>query len=360
MVIPSFEPIIGGAERQLKQLSQFLLSDSDNFKVTILTRRVDSLPKYQVCDSIPTIRLIGRLYPHLFLLHLFLYLKNKVEDIDVIHVHTLNSPAVLCVIFGLLYKKPVILKVTRSGSGSQIAQILASKFKSNLYRFILNSASKVIALTKDVQSDLDKLSVKKEKVDLIPNGVQSFPYKEKILEKVIFIYIGRLIKRKNVNVLLSAWSEANVGPDCELRIIGDGPELSSLLNLSKRLGIQSSVHFLGGLPHQDVLEELQKSQIFVLPSESEGMLNALLEAMSMINAVIVSNIRANSEIIVNGVHGLLFDGEQQLATAIKHLSTDHNMIHKLSLNAKDLVDTRFSFNVVSKMYKNLYLELCKR
>lgn len=96
------------------------------------------------------------------------------------------------------------------------------------------------------------------------------------------LYVGRLSKEKNVNVLLEAVAKAScqAGRGLECVVIGEGPERSALEAQADRLGLQERVRFTGGLSLEEVLDEYEAADVLVLASNSEGWPKAITEAMA--------------------------------------------------------------------------------
>jgi len=103
-----------------------------------------------------------------------------------------------------------------------------------------------------------------------------------------------LSKIKQFNLLVEALEHL---PNCELSLIGDGPELENLQKLAS--GKNILCNFYGKLNRNEIVEQLQNSDIFVLPSENEGMSNALMEAMACGLPIIVSKVGGSQELVKN-------------------------------------------------------------
>lgn len=117
---------------------------------------------------------------------------------------------------------------------------------------------------------------------------------------ITLLTCANLIKRKNIDKLILVMKDLE---GFELKIIGDGKELKKLKSLAQR---QSNVKFLGRLPHEKVLEEMQKADIFVLPSVNETFGMVYLEAMaSGCITVCTKN---------DGIDGIIKDGENGFLT----------------------------------------------
>lgn len=139
---------------------------------------------------------------------------------------------------------------------------------------LLALANRVIAVSDQTKDDLVSLGVKPEKIRMVPNGIN---YKDvsKVspsAEKLDVVYLGRLIKPKNVDMLLRAIAILKKEfPRIKAGIIGDGPEMSGLRSLAEELGIRDNVKFFGFVEDFDEVSALMKSsKVFVIPSTQEG------------------------------------------------------------------------------------------
>lgn len=95
----------------------------------------------------------------------------------------------------------------------------------------------------------------------------------------------------------------------------------------------------------------------MLPSDSEGMSNSLLEAMAHGLAVIVADIEANREVVEHEVSGLLFEGAPSLAHHIDAVVGDAELRARLGRNARDAVSRRQSFATIAEQYDGVYRSL---
>jgi len=358
MVIPSYFPLVGGAEKQLSGLANFL--EDVSCGVTILTRILPGTLKSDIVSNVPVVRLKTAKFRFVFLFNLCYFLLRNRKDFDVIHVHTLNSPAIVSVFIGRLIRTPVIIKVTRSGKGCQLFGYSSSRLGRIIFRTLSMLATRFIAITNDVREELLSLKVGPKKIVQIPNGV-NFPASN-LLKKdkesnCTFLYVGRLIKRKRVDWLIKAFAMSNFDGSDRLVIIGSGSEMDSLVSLSADFRLDSSIEFMGEQDHDKVMDMLLLSDVFVLPSDSEGMSNALLEGMANNNAVIAANIPANRSLIVDGVNGLLFSTIEDLSECLCKARSSNILRASLSKNASNSVRENFSFEAVAKRYKDLYNSL---
>jgi glycosyltransferase involved in cell wall biosynthesis len=149
-------------------------------------------------------------------------------------------------------------------------------------------------------------------VSVIPNGVSCQSWNS-IEIKWDLIAVSRLVSWKKLDLVIKAINNS----DISLAIAGSGPEESRLKELSSRLNCK--VEFLGQVEQYSINDLLSKSKIFVQVSEYEGMSFSMLQAMMQGKAIITSNIEANTQLIENGVSGLVvgIDDETELNQAIK-------------------------------------------
>jgi glycosyltransferase involved in cell wall biosynthesis len=148
-------------------------------------------------------------------------------------------------------------------------------------------------------------------------------------------------------------------PKLHLLLIGDGPDRIELENQVQVLGIHDHVTFLGN--QSDVRPYLNAADIFVLPSKSEGISNALLEAMSAGLACVATTVGGNSDILDQGRCGVLLPPGDVSAwsSSLIELGNDPEKCRVLGEAAQKHVLSHFDFSVVGTLYENLYTELLK-
>ncbi len=127
----------------------------------------------------------------------------------------------------------------------------------------------------------------------------------------------------------------------EALIIGGGRREAEMRQLAQELGLAGRVHFLGQRP--DIPDLLGALDIFVLPSHSEGVSLALLEAMAAGLPVIATAVGGLPEVVTDGVNGLLIPPQdpEALAQALARLLDDPALAKKLGENARRHVEEKF-------------------
>lgn len=119
-------------------------------------------------------------------------------------------------------------------------------------------------------------------------------------KEIHILFVGRLVKYKNVNIILEALSELK-NQNFTFDIIGDGEEKKKLEKLSERLGLRDKVHFKGRMEREKVFEAMSKAHCFVMVSSGEVFGLVYLEAM-LAGCITVGTKN-------EGVDGILIDGE---------------------------------------------------
>lgn len=360
MVIPTFDPVVGGAERQLQGIAAELSRLGHD--ITVVTRQLQGTPGTQQHDTgYKVLRLPTWGLKFGFHFSLFRWLLVHAPAYDLIHCHTLSGPAQICSLAGFIVRKPTLLKITRTGAGSQIARLRASPWRAIVQRLWSMRHVAFVAITKDSLAELSSVGIDTERCVLIPNGVQlTGPRPPRASRPPTIIYTGRLIHRKRVDLLLSAFKEATAGTHCRLIIVGTGPLQQQLEAESANAGLSSRVRFAGEVDHTTLHAYLREADVFVLPSESEGMSNSLLEAMAGGLAVIATDIEANRELIKHGENGLLFREAEQLASMIRDVTHATDVGSMLGLAAQQTIRSGYSFPSVAARYVDFYRSILSR
>lgn len=213
--------------------------------------------------------------------------------------------------------------------------------------------------------------IRPERVTLIPNGVTLPPdgaYPQEQIDHIrqifdihpdapVLISVGRLSRQKGHRYLLEAMpSVLERFPHVVFLLVGDGPQRADLEQQARHLGVETSARFLG--TRDDVYHLLAAADVFVLPSVSEGMPMALLEALGMGVAVVASNLTGIADVVEDGRHGLLTPPGKpdSLAHAVTRLLEDDDLRANLSQSGKQLVRQEYTVDRMCERYESLFRE----
>lgn len=253
------------------------------------------------------------------------------------------------------------------------------KVTARLIRFLWKGAEKVVANSEG----LKRLALGTGRgldIAIIPNGVDAgffngdvgfidqippFPPLTKggwgdFRERGIFrlMTAGRLTEQKGIDTLLKAFSKMkpHLKKPVQLWIVGDGPLRSSLEDLAAYLGIQDDVFFLGWRDRETLKTFYSSVDLFVLPSNDEGMPNVVLEAMAMGLPVVATSVAGTRELIQEGKNGYLVPPKNPSALAEVLIQLVH---HEKLLAEMARHSSALAQNYNWKTVAMEYLRLCE-
>jgi glycosyltransferase involved in cell wall biosynthesis len=275
---------------------------------------------------------------------------------DLWHVHQAEEAA--WVASRLHGSRPLLVKISASGPDGEFERIESGRrgpFRRQMLRALLRSPAHFVVMNAASEQDLLERGVTEERIHRIPNGVAEMPQAAPDpIPPLRLLFTGRLHPQKQLDMLLHALSPLE---GWRLTIAGDGPAAGTLRRLARRLGIEGRVEFAGQVP--GVRPLLERSHLFVLPSRSEGMSNALLEAMAAGLPVLASRIPGNEEVVADEENGLLLpaDDPRAWAEAVRRLRDDGAQRTRLGAAARARVLDSFSIERVADAYMRLYEKL---
>lgn len=271
-----------------------------------------------------------------FLSSFFHFLKNRY---DVIYVS--NS---ICSLISFLTKDKVVYYVGGSGW---------------LPPFLMRRIKKFFICSEYARKEFEKFTNLKAKV--IPYGIDYKKFKRRnekkkkingidLKNKIVIIAVGRLSPQKGFDYLLKALSKVKEKEkDFVLLIIGDGEERKNLENLTKKLGLEKEVIFLGKIFHEKLPKYYHLADIFVLPSLYESFGIVFLEAMAAGLPIISTNTAAIPEVVKKNT-GILVEPKnvEELARAILMLMKNRNKRIKMGKEGMKIAK-KFDWSIISKL-----------
>jgi glycosyltransferase involved in cell wall biosynthesis len=215
--------------------------------------------------------------------------------------------------------------------------------------FVLDRASAVIALTRSDASLLASYGHAPEGIDVIAPGMDLDRFAG-VRENGTnahrkLLYVGRVVYQKGVMELVRSFASLHEKEeDVELVVAGDGDDLEGMRRTARDLGVEASVSFRGWVDRDELIELYHQSTAVVLPSYSEGMPYAVLEAMAAGRPVVSSRVSGMEEVVEHGVNGLLYDlgDEVGLREAMLRLLRDPGECQRMGRRAREDCRRRFS------------------
>ncbi|MCH1572309.1 MAG: glycosyltransferase family 4 protein [Longimicrobiales bacterium] len=201
-----------------------------------------------------------------------------------------------------------------------------------------------IAVSKSTRADLVGRGLRRELIEVVPNGVDVDVYTPRPEAKTVqptLLFLGRLKQYKRVDLVIEAVARlAAEGIEVELRVGGAGDQSAVLEALAVRLKVADRVSFLGFVPDDVKLELLQSSWLHVLTSPKEGWGISNIEAAACGIPTIASDAPGLRESVVHERTGLLVPhGDvDALADAIRSLIRDPERRTRMSMDARSFAE----------------------
>jgi glycosyltransferase involved in cell wall biosynthesis len=284
------------------------------------------------------------------------------EQIDVIHTHN-TQPFVDGTLGALLSGVKTIVHTDHARDFPDKTRYMVAEHLMSYFAY------RVIGVSEHTSANLvhyEKISPKK--VMTIENGLDGSRFqieidrpakrKELGIEGIgPIIGLGvRLTEQKGITYLLQAMPEIiKAVPDVTLVIAGDGTLKNELRHEAVTLGIKEHVLFLGS--RLDIPQLLKLFDIYVLPSLWEGLPMVLLEAMAAGCSIVATDVGGNAQVITDRYNGMLIEprNPQKIAEAVVTLLTRIDLRDNYINNAFQVFSHRFSADIMTKKYENIYL-----
>ena len=333
------------------------------------------------------------------------YLNENVQDIEASYINTAprkrntDGRTIFERIFGgflsiirttkqlkkeLINFKPDVVHINTSGSLALFRDIKVLKIlKKNNVRSILHirfGRVPDVLKTKSLECKLlhkaFSLSTKIISIDNKTYNAISFNYKEKVLNipnpfnsknmpnaRLLNInqcsfkvsYLGWVVNTKGIDELVSAWNViSNKYPNWQLDLIG--PYKEEYLSHLKQEYSFENINVVGELTHDDAMDKINASDIFILPSYTEGFPNVILEAMHLGKAIIATNVGAIPEILGNNI-GVVINSKsvKDIIDSLELLICNPNLRVEYSRKAKEESEQYLLENVL-KAYNKVWFD----
>jgi glycosyltransferase involved in cell wall biosynthesis len=374
MVVGQYYPIAGGTEMECRKLASGLARQGVG--VTVLTQHCAGLPDYEEIDGIPVYRTMqgGHLYEYTYMFSVLRFLLGKIRNYDIIHCFGLYLFIPPAILVKYIFGKKVIGRLEGSGMYGDFRRVK----QLTCGRLILASArclDRIISVARHMGAEIAAEGFAERNAVSIPNSVDHELYRPKEKQdqsaRRRICFVGRLAEEKGLVSLVEAMQlvrDAISG--VTLDIVGDGPMRNELVDRAARLGLQDVIRFTG---NSVALQHYHASDLFVLPSFSEGLSLALLEAMACGLPVVATNVEGNREVLHPagpasaipaagyriGECGILVNpGDVAgLAGAIQRLLTDDDLASRLISRARSRAVATYALDKIINDYRSLYQSL---
>jgi len=316
IVCRNYPPVWGGAERVAEQLARELACRGH--RVTVLTAWHTGLARREkTAAGIEIARLgfggeAGKLSSLSLTLHLLWTIARCGRAWDALHNFLVSTLSVPCTLWAFWTNRPFFVSLGGTGPTSDLSQMFSLSWQGERkFRFIARRA-RFIACSSESRDQLRAIPISKGNLHLLPNPVdlKRFCPADAVRRKElrlglnltgpVVLFVGRLVSVKGLDRLWKAWPEVRQKyPDALLVVVGDGPERTAL-----KKQCPTGARLEGAC---DPVPYYQAAELFVLPSRSEGMSLALLEAMACGLPVVATDVSGSKELVTDGETGWIVE-----------------------------------------------------
>ncbi len=257
-----------------------------------------------------------------------------------------------------------------------VSGIRVAEKRSRVRLWIDRVTDRLVTAHVCVSRDVAEFSAKRgglrsEKIRVIPNGVDYERFANAApadltqfgvpRDSRVLLFVGRLDPQKGPYRLLEAASELIADhADLHLLMVGDGLLSAELREWTRDRSADSQIHFIGR--QTDVAGLMRAADLFVLPSQWEGLPNVVLEALAAGTPVVATAVEGISDLLADGKSGIVvpLDGKPRLADAIRRALQELQALKAAALEARKIVAERFTWQLVAADYERLYAESLAR
>lgn len=288
------------------------------------------------------------LVPFLFI-SLYFHLWKMLPSYDIVHAHWLIPQGIVQSFF----KKPYIV----TGHGGDVTSMNKGIFRKLKIR-CLKEANQITVVSEHLKNKVQEL-VPEINPNVISMGIDVSKFGKQYYvpnyfgqgDKKVVLFVGRLAEKKGVTYLIEAMKSI----DALLVIVGDGPLRKDLQKQAAE--IKNKVIFLGAKTHEELKTIYASADVFVAPSvtakdgDQEGFGLVMLEAMASGLPIIANNSGGITQLIINGINGLLCKEKcvDDLAYKIKRMLDDKELKCKIIENIEKMI-REYDYRMIAQRY----------
>ncbi|MGH0033768.1 MAG: glycosyltransferase family 4 protein [Myxococcota bacterium] len=313
-----------------------------------------------------------RFRTHLLGLRAFLWLWMN-RDWDILHIHSYSYFAVLPIWLARWRGRPVLIKTTvlsRDGAFATEGNLIR-RWMLGAYR----RADLLVALSSALVDDLVERRRVPCRVLMVPNGVDTEIFRPATGEERrharsqlsipddarVIVSCGEINARKNLISVVRAMKRLGDRKVVLLAVGPMGEEQAYHEKLQQevdRLPGGQEVRLLGSMSQREVASIVRISDVFVLASRAEGLPNSLLEGLASGLPCVATDIPGSADVLADGGGRLVpLDDDARLAETFEDILDDPDCGARLAREGLDLIEKRYTLDVIARRYLDLYREL---
>ena len=355
-----YPPHIGGLERVAQEIATH--QAQNNYQVEVITSNIGAgnAPAIEKSSHMTVRRLKAFEFAHTPIMPSFLWRLWRTPKPEVFHLHLAHAyTAELTWLTAKLRRIPYVVHFHLDIKPSGRLGTLYLVYKQLVTPLVIRGATQVITLT-SAQAQLvqKRYKLPPSRIHCIPNGVSeqflAIGGEKRAANSIVeLLFVGRLAPQKRVDRLLDAM--VLVPAPCHLTIVGNGENSQALQAQAKQLNL-TNVDFVGAHSGEALLQYFRQADVFVLPSDIEGMPLSLLEAMAAGMPIVGSDVLGIRELIKEV--GLLVANPtpQTFATELTEIITNAPLRQKLA--AQSYAHAKlYSWPQITRQIETIYLKI---
>ncbi|MFW9921224.1 MAG: glycosyltransferase family 4 protein [Candidatus Thorarchaeota archaeon] len=308
----------------------------------------------------------------------------NIDTVSFILMHLLKSNAEIYHIHSYLYSvsfQGVLAKLLRQRKGilhlhggigplpyssGFLKRFVKNAFDASIGSFVIKNCDIVASVShNDLEYVSSRYKIPPDRLAHLPNAVDvlKFRYEPSIpdtRDPLVLLYIGDFEPWKGLNLILH-WLQKKShygGRDITMRFVGQGTLETKILENKRILDMKDNgvrIELLGAKPHSEIHRVLKSADALILPSYWEGLPTVLLEAMATGTPVISTPVGDIPRLIQDRITGLLIDRSiSSLDAAVSKIIDSEHFLREMTLRARNLVATSYSFSSVSALAEKYY------
>ena len=296
---------------------------------------------------------------------------------DIIHIHhpfVLSSAAMM---YGGELGIPKILTLHTQYEqyayyAAPIPQIIAQEAIKIIVSNLANKTDCITTPSKSMKELVKSYGIK-NRIEVIPNAIRLISFKEddelkraEIKKKYnlkendkIVLFVGRVASEKSIDKIIKALAiikKRNSGKE-KLLIVGNGPAMDELKQLTRTLKVEEDVIFAGTVSYEEIQHYYKMAYVFTIASTTETFGIVTIEALASGVPVVAVKAPGATDILTDGMDGLLVDDDvEKIANALEKIIKEPELREKLSQGALKTSE-KYSIDTISERMLNLYREV---
>jgi L-malate glycosyltransferase len=277
---------------------------------------------------------------------------------DVVNAQFVVPSGVVAVVLAKMWRVPLVVSLIGGDiyDPSKVMSPHRHWWMRIVVRWICHQAQALTAISRDtIQRARDLHGIKSE-IEVVPIGIErkNLEVRQKKEDKkcLTAVTIGRLIVRKQCNILLEAWCRIE---NVKLVIIGSGPEAENLRRQADDLGINDKIVWAGFVSEEDKQRYLAEADMYVSAASHEGFGIVFLEAMAAGLPIVATNVGGQLDFLKEKKNALLVPvgDKDALIAAVNRLVNDYDLRTRMGENNSQKVQEYFWDKLAAQFEKVL-------